>query len=511
MMSLTALLCYAAGAYTLFWIVDFLYGQRLRVILFPKRYAVWAGTQAPPPVGLDVTYREIKSFVFSKGVDLLDVLFESAFETAGYTAQQEPKFFVTADPPNIQAMLATQFKDFDTGSLRRLSLGPFLGRSIFTSDGDFWEHSRALFRPQFSRENINDLEATEKASEALIAACGDTTNGWLQVALSPLFYNFTLDTATEFLFGESLDSQDVAIRKVRGDENGEAVASSQQFVEAMEIISTTLLWRMRASIWYFIMDSPKFRRALRFIKSWAKKYVEAALEKPMPKRSVLSALATQCKDEDELRNQTLAILFAGRDTTASLLGWIFVRLSLNPDVYQKLREIVLAEFPIGARITFSQIKSCRYLQHIISETLRLHPTVPVNIRVATRHTTLPVGGGPDGSSPIPIRKGSMIAYSVYFMHRRKDLWGEDALEYKPERWERKVPAWHYLPFSGGPRICLGQQFALTEAGYMLIKMAQRFDVIEPVDWEEMAKMRREMGITLAVKDQVRVRMHKAEQ
>lgn len=64
MASLTALLCYAAGAYALFWTIDFLYGQRLRVIFFPKRYAVWAGTQEPSPVPLDVTYREIKSFVY---------------------------------------------------------------------------------------------------------------------------------------------------------------------------------------------------------------------------------------------------------------------------------------------------------------------------------------------------------------------------------------------------------------------------------------------------------------
>jgi cytochrome P450 len=67
-------------------------------------------------------------------------------------------------------------------------------------------------------------------------------------------------------------------------------------------------------------------------------------------------------------------------------------------------------------------------------------------------TTLPVGGGPDGKSPIFIKKGQIVVYQVYTMQRRTDLYGEDALEFKPERWENLRPGWNYLPFNGGPRI-----------------------------------------------------------
>lgn len=111
--------------------------------------------------------------------------------------------------------------------------------------------------------------------------------------------------------------------------------------------------------------------------------------------------------------------------------------------------------------------------------LRLHPIVPGNARCAVRDTTLPIGGGPDGKSPIFIKAGQIVAYHVYVMQRRKDLYGEDALEFKPERWQYLRPryvhfrsfwliltqtnSWQYLPFNGGPRICIGQQFALTEA------------------------------------------------
>ena len=78
-------------------------------------------------------------------------------------------------------------------------------------------------------------------------------------------------------------------------------------------------------------------------------------------------------------------------------------------------------------------------------------------------------------------------YSPYSMHRHKALYGEDAEEYKPERWETLRVGWGYLPFNGGPRICVGQQFALTEAGYTIVRLVQSFERIEsrdPTPWLE---------------------------
>lgn len=100
--------------------------------------------------------------------------------------------------------------------------------------------------------------------------------------------------------------------------------------------------------------------------------------------------------------------------------------------------------------------------------LRLYPSVPVNTRTALRTTVLPTGGGPDRTSPVLIPKGTPVAYSVYTMHRRPDLYGMDAELYRPERWDEDMPLnhnetdakWGYLPFNGGPRICLGSQYPL---------------------------------------------------
>ena len=100
-----------------------------------------------------------------------------------------------------------------------------------------------------------------------------------------------------------------------------------------------------------------------------------------------------------------------------------------------------------------------------STVLRLYPSVPVNMRQAMNPTVLPVGGGPDRSSPVFVRKGEAVSYSVYAMHRRKDLYGEDADQFRPDRWDSSSEkaldlrniGWGYLPFNGGPRVCLGRE------------------------------------------------------
>lgn len=77
--------------------------------------------------------------------------------------------------------------------------------------------------------------------------------------------------------------------------------------------------------------------------------------------------------------------------------------------------------------------------------------------MSVAETILPLGGGSDGKSPLFIPSGRNVGWSLYTMHRRKDLYGEDAEEFKPERWETLRPGWEYLPFNGGPRICIGRK------------------------------------------------------
>lgn len=146
-------------------------------------------------------------------------------------------------------MLATQFADFAIGQRRINQFYPLLGKSIFSSDGAAWSHSRALFRPQFIRENINDLEETEHATKIFIEAIGTTdSGGWTQVRqLQPLLYNFTLDTATSFLFGESINSQSLMMHASSQPDSAvsQDQARQKQFMTDFEKANIWLLTRIR--------------------------------------------------------------------------------------------------------------------------------------------------------------------------------------------------------------------------------------------------------------------------
>lgn len=206
----------------------------------------------------------------------------------------------------------------------------------------------------------------------------------------------------------------------------------------------------------------------------------------------LHSLANYTRDPKVIRDQVVAVLLAGRDTTAATLSWAFYELSHYPKIYAKLRAEILERVGPTRAPTYEDLKNMPYLRHTINETLRLYPAVPYNIRFALSDTTLPNGGGPNSDLPITVLKDDAIIYSTYAMQRRADLYPPasetfaDPSVFSPERWERWTPkSWHYIPFNGGPRICIGQNFALAEIGFTIVRILQRFERLEYVgDWEK---------------------------
>lgn len=195
---------------------------------------------------------------------------------------------------------------------------------------------------------------------------------------------------------------------------------------------------------------------------------KSASEKDPTSRYVfLHELVSQTSDTIKIRSELLNILLAGRDTTASLLSNVWFELSNRPEIWTRLQREVVDSLD-GESPTFEKLKDMKYLRAVLNESLRLYPVVPENDRQAEVDTVLPVGGGKDGKSPVFVAKGQIVHWSLYTMHRRKDLYGEDAECFIPERWldrgEKKGlrVGWEYLPFNGGPRICIGRRFALTQ-------------------------------------------------
>jgi cytochrome P450 len=382
----------------------------------------------------------------------------------------------TADPENIKAILATQFNDYGKGERFNNEWHDFLGDGIFSTDGERWHNSRQLIRPQFIKDRISDLNTFEKHVSVLISKLG---NGETVDCLS-LFYAYTLDTATDFLLGKTVNNL----------QNPET-SFSKAFAEVQRI--QNIIARLGPINGYY--PRKYFRQQLKIVDEFVNPIIDQALAlrpdelekktKSDEGYTFLHAIAKHTRDRTALRDQIVNVLLAARDTTACTLSWMFFEISQQPAIVAKLRQEIIDTVGLDRPPTYAQMKNMKYLQHCISETLRLYPSVPYNVRVALKDTTLPRGGGADGNSPIGVLAGEQVGYSVMYMQRRPDIYPTPsasfapASQYSPERWEHWTPkTWTYLPFNGGPRICVGQQFALTEMAYTVIRILQRFETVE---------------------------------
>ena len=273
------------------------------------------------------------------------------------------------------------------------------------------------------------------------------------IDLQPLFLCLTLDSATKFLFGESVES-------LKAPES----ANERTFGQAFNTAQETVTQRFRLPDFYWMIGGSKFRKACNDVHCFADEIIARNLSRSSGKSRVfLDAVAESTADRDALRGQIISLLVAGRDTTACLITWTFFLLVRHPKVLEKLRTEIKCHCFDPATLMRADLRKMSYLQKVLNETLRLYPSVPINNRVAKRTTVLPRGGGPDRTAPVLIPKGATVAWSVYAMHRRPDLYSMDAELFRPERWDEDMPmrrdktnaTWGYLPFNGGPRTCLG--------------------------------------------------------
>lgn len=406
------------------------------------------------------------------------------------------KVISTQDPENIKALLGTQFNDFVLGD-RHAHFQPLLGEGIFTLDGEGWKHSRAMLRPQFAREQVSHVKALEPHIQLL--ARHIDTHGGARFDIQELFFRLTVDSATEFLFGESVASlQDEQIG-LAAEMHAVDFDGKKGFAAAFNGAQAVLSSRSIAQKLYWVVDGAQFRQQCAHVHRFADYYVQKALSaSPLELEQKLKdgyiflyELVKETRNPKILRDQLLNILLAGRDTTAGLLLFTMFELARNPQIWAQLQREISDAFGVGdaARvdeISFETLKLCQYLKAILNETLRLYPSVPQNFRLAAKNTTLPRGGGKDGLAPLFIRKGATITYAVLSMQRLAKHYGPDALVFRPERWltgETKKLGWAYLPFNGGPRICLGQQFALTEASYVIARLVQLYPRLVSFDPE----------------------------
>ncbi|CAJ2505923.1 Uu.00g000530.m01.CDS01 [Anthostomella pinea] len=210
-------------------------------------------------------------------------------------------------------------------------------------------------------------------------------------------------------------------------------------------------------------------------------------EKPEGHQQLLliDEMAKVTQDRLTLRFQMNNIFTPAHDGAAITLSNAFFHLSRKPAAWAKLQAEVLPTS--DAPITYKLLKKYQYLKNVIRETHRVTPISTMIIRQCVKEVVLPTGGGTDGSSPLYMREGDVIEMNLRNTFRDKTFWGDDADEFRPERWDDLRPMWEYTPFGGGPRICPGFRLTFAEVAYTMVFILREFGGLESRDdrpWTE---------------------------
>ncbi|KAF7873928.1 hypothetical protein EAF04_002600 [Stromatinia cepivora] len=456
---------------------------------YPHRDPIW---------GTDLMKKRVKAV--NEGRQM--ALFMEQFNGIGKTFEENffgTRVINTIEVPNIQQVSALGFEDY--GKPAQNFFKAFLGDGVLSLDGEAWRHSRDIVKPIFSRSELSDVDTLGFHVDRfldLVPSDGSPVN--LQEPLHKLF----LDLSTEFLFGQSIDAQ------LPHDPN-----NSQDFLKAFNgALAGVGKRRLSGKLQFIYAFDKSWKADINKVYAYVDAHVKRALGGvPAEKESssdgratrrhiLLDEMVKQIKDPIRLRYQLMNVFMPGRDTTSVLVANCLFHLARNPEIWTQLRaeSVGLGDQPL----TFEVLKSLHSFRNVLYESLRLQGPAGRAQRLALKNTILPLGGGPDGKSPVLVKQGDVVALNTWGPNHDKDIWGDDVDEFKPQRFVNKRMGWDFTPFLGGPRICPAQQQVLTQTVYLLVRMTRKFARIEnrdPVlEYVEMVRMTTESrnGVKVAL-------------
>ncbi len=357
-------------------------------------------------------------------------------------------------PELIRQILVEQAANFHKPALIKLATRRILGTGLITSDGALWKQQRKLIQPAFRHDRLMDAygDVISEFAQRMVSSFEDGEVRSIDEDMGKL----TLAIVVKSLFGEDLS------RNAR--EIGDlllAVAGA-----ANERMNSP--FRLRSWI-----PTRREKRALARLDEIIRVLVRKRRESAEQRDDLLSVMLAAVDAETgagmsdrQLRDGMMTLFLAGQDTTAHALSWTWYLLARHPDVEAKLvdelRRVLAGRAPLAA-----DLAKLPYTDMIIREAMRLFPPAPVFARQAIEDVT--VGGW-------EIPKGSLVQVSTYALQRDPRFFSEPE-QFTPERfaagWEERIPRYAYLPFGGGPRVCIGNGFAMMEARLILAAVAQR--------------------------------------
>ncbi len=402
------------------------------------------------------------------------------------------KAIITDRPEFAQQVLQKNNKNYTKTKLQVENLGRFLGKGLLTSEGEYWLQQRRLIQPNFHRKKLADLThiMLNEVNTYVDHLSSSLENGVKEVDMSREMMRLTFSVVSRSLFGEEMSMSEL-------DRVGHIIEVIQKYV-------TTTTRLPYTKPWYRI--NGKYNKVLRLMEEADGILFDGIEDR---KRSgeryddLLDMLMyTRYEDtgagmtDQQIRDEALILFVAGHETSANALTWLFYLLAQHPDVEQKILD-ELDTVVQGDEISFSHLPQLTYLMQSIQEGMRLYPPAWVVDRLAI---------GDDKLGDYAVKAGDMLFLFIYGTHHNAKYW-EDPEAFRPERFDKSKSSerhrYAYFPFGGGPRLCIGNNFALMEMQLVIARLLQqfKFDLLadQQIELQPLVTLHARNGIKMRVR------------
>ena len=362
------------------------------------------------------------------------------------------KNILLSDPDAIEAVFHYRGDELRKDVFTR-ALGAIFGEGLLNAEGAHWKHQRKLMAPTFQpRELAGFANSMVACTDDLLARCQD---GELRDVHADGMH-LALDIVVRTLFGSKFERFDDVERALSGISD-----------EYRQLWQT---WRALVPAWFPLPNHARLRRLRAGLDAILFALIQS--KRAAPGNDLLSHLVALTDEEgrgmsdEQVRDEAMTLFLAGHETTALGLTYVFRLLAEHPEAYARL--VAEVDAKLGARApTHADVEKLPFTAAVVREALRLYPPVWTSARQATSDVVI---------SDILIPKTAHVLMSQWVV-QHDARWFPEPERFRPERWLEgecdKLPRFAYFPFGGGPRICIGQHFAMLELVLVLARTSQK--------------------------------------
>jgi cytochrome P450 len=372
--------------------------------------------------------------------------------------------FFANHPDAVKHVLQDNHHNYSKDTIQYNSLATITGKGLLTSDEPAWLAQRRLIQPAFARPRLAVLgQLVAEASQPVLARWQAVAAANQEIDVDSEMMRLALEVVGKALF--SIDLSRDAARLTA------AVLAALDHI--MGRARNPFSWPDRVPT----PENLRFRAALRVLDEAVYTLIAARRRTPDAHADDLLGMLLLARDaetgaafsDQQVRDEVITMLIAGHETVASALTWSWYLLARHPQVRPRLRSEVSRVLG-GRPPAFDDLPGLAYTRQVFDESLRLYPPAWLITRQARQADTL---------NGCAIPAGALLIFSPYALHRRADTWAQPE-EFDPDRFsvngQNKAPRYAYIPFGGGPRLCIGNAFAQVEAALVLATFVQAFDL-----------------------------------